>query len=118
MLSPWDVYWVMQADSFCCLLLTLSVVLCVVAIGSGVIWLMCFSAPLSASEKTIGRALLNSLWVSVPASILLLIATAAAPSTRTLAAMYVLPAIVNNEQIQDEAADLYELAKEGLRNVV
>lgn len=37
------------------------------------------------------------------------------PSTKTAAAMVVLPAIANNETIKAEASDLYQLAKMGLQ---
>lgn len=32
--------------------------------------------------------------------------------------MLVIPAILNNEKIQDEAGELYQLAKQGLQRIV
>lgn len=32
--------------------------------------------------------------------------------------MFVIPAIVNNEKVQDEAEELYQLAKQGLKQIV
>ena len=40
------------------------------------------------------------------------------PSTKTLAAMLVIPAIANNETVQQEASELYKMAKEALKEAI
>lgn len=40
------------------------------------------------------------------------------PTSRQMAAIIVLPAIVNNENVQKEAGELYQLAKQGLTKLV
>lgn len=42
----------------------------------------------------------------------------AMPSSKTIAMMYVIPAVANSETIQQEAADWYDIAKEGFREMV
>ena len=46
------------------------------------------------------------------------ITLALAPTSRNAALIAILPAVVNNETIQTEASELYDLAKEGMRNLV
>lgn len=41
-----------------------------------------------------------------------------APSTKTAAAMIVVPAIVNNETLQEDAGEFYDLAKDALRGAL
>jgi uncharacterized membrane protein len=40
------------------------------------------------------------------------------PSSKTAAVMIVLPAVANNENIQREAGELYQIAKQGLADLV
>lgn len=40
------------------------------------------------------------------------------PTPKVAAAMYIIPAIANNENVQREASELYDLAKQGLKNLV
>ena len=54
----------------------------------------------------------------VPLFLLMFTASWLVPSTKTLAAMLVLPAIVNNETVQEDASEIYGLALEGLRKAV
>jgi hypothetical protein len=47
-----------------------------------------------------------------------IILSALLPDSKTAAAMYVIPAIANNETIKAESKEIYELAKEGLKKLV
>ena len=40
------------------------------------------------------------------------------PSSKTVAAMYVIPALANNEALKIESKELYELAKGALKDMV
>lgn len=40
------------------------------------------------------------------------------PSTKTLAAMFIIPAVMNNETVQKEASELYTMAKDALKEAV
>ena len=39
------------------------------------------------------------------------------PTTKVAASMVIIPAVANNPNVQREAGDLYQIAKEGLRNL-
>ena len=40
------------------------------------------------------------------------------PSTKTLAAMFIIPAVMNNETVQKEAGEIYTMAKDALKEAV
>lgn len=125
-MNAWTIYWILQLDS-------INGLAGIVAILSAIAFIILFvgkkiSADFAeiwadspghpeykryvAKERAATRAL-------KPAAVCLAVfATVSAflPSTRTAAAMVVLPAIANNETVQREAGDLYQLAKEALRN--
>lgn len=105
MISPWDIYWVMQLDSIG----AASVLLSIFAVPSAI-----FTA-LAAKE---GELPWSVPVILAPFAALLLFAAIFLPSSKTAAAMLVIPAIANNETIQREAGDLYQLAKDGLRELV
>lgn len=103
-ISPWTIYWVLQLDN----------------IGNAsemVAFLGLFALPFLwgfvLSELKSLAAFVFAVGVTV---VWLAVATAAIflPSTKTAAAMFVIPAIANNETIQREAGDLYGLAKQAL----
>lgn len=54
--------------------------------------------------------------IAVVAGVLLTV-NAFLPSTKTAAAMIVIPAVANNEAIQREAGELYGIAKDALREL-
>lgn len=108
MIDAWDVYWVMQLDAFGGLLITLSVSLAMVGGYKG-------CTALDNGEE-VDRASKQMIAVAV----ILLVLNAALPSSKTAAAMIVLPAITSDTVVQTvapEARELYELAKEALRSV-
>lgn len=114
-ISPWEMYLVLQLDSIRAALNTFS------TLGFFLFCPFCLLFPFFADAAGIKNtpaiikktAKVGAL-VLVPAFIL----TATIPSSRTMAAMIVVPAIVNNPSIRSEAGELYELAKEALRGVV
>jgi hypothetical protein len=123
-LSAWTVYWVMQADS----------------IGKAVLTLAIF-APIATAVYTLFSQLSNvpDRWDGEPAkdemrderrkgwkvSLRMALATAAVwivaalcPSTKTLCACLAVPAIANNEALRTDAADIYRLGMERLKEVL
>jgi len=50
--------------------------------------------------------------------LLLFVVNGLLPSSKTAAVMVVLPAVANNENIQREAGELYQIAKQGLADLV
>lgn len=131
MISPWEIYWVMQLDSIRGALTIIAVSLVVASIVAAFkydserslrdIWA---DSPgeygqskfneYDSHTRSAGRALRKSLIFALSAMCL----AALIPSSRTAAAMIVIPAIANNERFQAEAGDLYQLAKQGLQKLV
>jgi hypothetical protein len=111
-ISAWDVYWVLQLDR----------------IGSTMFWL-----PVAASGFTFFGAMVSegaTVWdfekkrlhgyvkYLCAAMFASWLACLFLPSSKTAAAIIVLPAIANNETVQTEAADLYKLAKQAMQKAV
>ena len=107
MISPFEIYLVMQLDSLVGLAIGFSILF-------GVATLF---AVFAALDDALDRPIFA---LSVTAGPFLVAALTAAllPSSKTAAAMVVIPAIANNEKIQDEASELYQLAKQGLKQVI
>ena len=59
----------------------------------------------------------NVLKITTPVFVVSLLIATLVPSSKTMATMYVIPAIANSETVQDEASEIYQLAKEALRDM-
>ena len=124
-ISPWEIYWVLQLDSISAALLFLSVSGIVISIAL-TIWnglsrydaneypTLCNREEREAAWAVRGAIRRVILAVSLP----LFAINAFIPSSKTMAAMIIVPAIANNDTIQREAGDLYALAKAALRDAV
>ena len=100
MITPWEIYWVLQLDS---IRICFSVI---VATGAFAALVLALGGP----ERYARRL----AYVFVP----LCCFAAFVPSTKTAAAMIVVPQIVNSPSIQHEAGDLYKLAKQALEQAI
>src|SRR5690242_15961892 len=125
MITPWEIYWVLQLDSIGNLLdvfLIIGILLVAGLTLFGCVNLACSKMypqlEMSKREGVVGRALLRVarrlVYIVVPVFVL----AAFLPSTKTAAAMIIVPQIVNSPTIQHEAGDLYKLAKEALRDAI
>lgn len=56
--------------------------------------------------------------MAAPIAVVCFIIATLLPNTKQAAAIIVVPAIANNEQVQAEAGELYDLAKQALANAV
>lgn len=108
MISPWDIYLVMQLDSINGTFEWMAW-MCAIAAGG-----IAFVHLITEGEAGSWRSVKIALAISLASAF----ATAFIPASKTAAAMLVIPAIANNEAIQREAGDLYQLAKDGLRELV
>jgi hypothetical protein len=104
MISAWDIYWVMQLDTIRS------------ALGIASVFALAATA---ISTLAIAIEGASPRYAKFFGAILapLAIAAALVPSSKTAAAMVVLPAIANNQTIQREAGDLYGIAKDALRKL-
>lgn len=106
-MSAWQVYWVMQLDS--------------IGVGLflfGVAFLFAAWVFASATEYDEVRSL-RPAWICLSIGLLLWMVDVFVPSTKTAAAMIVLPAITSESAtsvVAPEARELYDLAKDALRH--
>lgn len=111
-LTAMDIYLVMQSDSIAVAFNVVGVVFSVIfgvgALRSTVAW---------SGGDSPGWPLIL-LWPAFGLSLMIAIGSAFIPSTKTAATMYVVPAIVNNETLQEDAGEFYELAKDALRDAI
>lgn len=120
MITPWEIYWVLQLDSISVFLTIIFDCMIVAAFGTLFIGALITDRGWCPSNKQ------DAQWASVKKlSLRLFIAcvvpgliTAFIPSTKTAAAMVVVPQIINSPTIQHEAGDLYKLAKEALQQAI
>jgi len=102
-----DIYWTLQMDSICVVAGILS--------GLALIASIVFTGAWVTEEWHRLRPLSRVLACTpLPFAAAMLIACAFIPNTKALAAMKVIPAIANDEGVQEEAGELYELAKQAL----
>lgn len=115
MITPSTVYWIGQCDCIrdCC---------SPFAVGGFIfgIFAICFTAA-AFNDRDIPRF---GCWMGVALSSILVLLSLIGilgcmfiPSTKTAAAMYVIPSIANNEKIQDAGDRLYTLAVEWMEEL-
>lgn len=113
MISAWNVYLVMQLDSIVVAAFGMAVILGIAAIICTIVAAIAGAEgePLAPRMARATKSVSAAFFVAVLASALL-------PSTKTAAAMIVLPAMANNETLKREADDLYGLAKQALKEAI
>lgn len=125
-INPWTLYWILQLDSISTLFIVLMLVASAVAIAAAIWWGINASVDTSHynSESSKERALVRmplckrTTIQATAAFVTLLTLTALLPSTKTAAAIVIIPAIANNPNVQREAGELYDLAKKALADAV
>lgn len=120
-ITPSTIYWITRMDGVN-MMLTFVAVALVVASGAT------FISGIGLATKTrnysyeteeyvrrvneLGRRILKWLYVLVPAVLATIVLLVLMPTTEEAAAMYVIPAIANNEKVQTVGNRLYDLAVE------
>lgn len=116
-MTAWEVYWLMQADK-------ISDAAIGVAVASGVSFgvvgflALLFSTGPTEDITDVGKKLLPPLKWLAATFVVFLPLSVFMPSTKTLAAMYAVPLVVNNEQLQSDLTDVYTLGMERLKEVL
>lgn len=125
MISPWQIYLVMQLDSIRDLFggIAISLIFGSVVIGAFVLMHASddeysWNIDRKDDRKNKRAGFVRAIRIAFPFAAVCLFAQAVIPSSKTAAAMIVIPAIANSEVLQKEAGDLYQLAKQGLRELV
>ena len=108
MITPTMIYWIGQCDCIRSACGPITVVGIILSVATIVITIVAFG------DRSISRLLcwmgvaLSSIFCVV--SIIGILGQVFIPTSKTAASMYVIPAIVNNEKVQDAGNQLYELA--------
>ena len=108
-LSPWFVYIAMQADT----LGRAFLVALVLSLAAGLAMFLTVISTRSSDPMMPSYKSLLTLFISTSA--LLGTIHAFIPSTKTMAAVYILPAVVNNEQVQKLPEEVLEFIRSVLK---
>lgn len=106
----WQVYLIMQLDSFRCLLIAGIVILSFTAATILGIWGIWHDPSIRSDPKTI-LPLLKSKLIWSMLAIFIFLATVT-PDTKSAAIIYLMPKIANNEDISNLPSDLAKMARE------
>lgn len=134
-INPWLLYLVLQADSIRDSLDSLGWFLTLVSVIAWLVYVIALLVTKAESESTTYSkydtrpdhykeefASLAGIWkrmAVLPAlTLMLIMAEALIPSTKSAAMLLVIPTIANSEVVQEEARELYDLAKLGLKELV
>jgi hypothetical protein len=117
-MNGWQVYWLLQLDS-------INVAMTLICIGllicSGICLITWTFNQGSWDNKELGqRAKKSILKFGIPGAIFYII-TALIPSTKTMAAVYVVPKIIHGdtiEQMSKDSADIYKLGVNRLKELL
>ena len=119
-MSAWTVYWVLQLDGIRTLLCTLAA-LSGVCTGLSAFFGGMMVSDYNDEEKIRGKYVLGLVRKFGVAFVVLLSIGILTPSSKTAAAMIVLPALTSEEvvgTVKSEAKELYEMAKEALKEKI
>ena len=106
-ISPWLVYWLMQLDSICKFVDAVAVFGSVLLIGLIVVRTICkVHAEWDSSAQTFYDATASLCKFSSIIIPIIVLINIFIPSTKTVAAMILIPPIVNNEQVQQIPDDI------------
>lgn len=119
MISPWTVYWVMTLDSLCMFLGGVGIVALVAGATGTIVRLIASAEPDGYGN---GAAIAGTTWAhkTLAASLAALLVATLLPSSKTAAAMILVPALTSDqvmEPVGKEAKELYTLAKSALANL-
>jgi len=126
MITPSTIYWITRLNSINRVLCFINflVFMAVIAFAILAAILICKEREYHTCSEDRIREINNAgwrvlKWLSIPASAFLFIAAVLAfiPTTKEAAAMYVIPAVVNNEQLRDTGNKIFELAAEWLEEL-
>lgn len=119
MITPFQIYLIMQLDSLNGVAIFLSILSGVACLVGCIMYIVNIDlAPKYDDNKAYYETGHKLMRVARWPFVIALAAATLLPSSKTMAAMIILPAIVNNEKVQQEAGELYKIAKEGLRELV
>lgn len=110
-ITPFEIYLVMQMDSFCVLFSVLFLFMGGLALAS--VFVVC-EYDTENKRRTLFKKV---LMVTATLSVVSLLLAVFIPSSKTVAAMYVVPKIVNNENVQKIPDEMLQLFRESIKDM-
>jgi len=114
MITPTLIYWISTLDSFIKLVAVFFSIMIAVMLWL-IVGIMCNSD--CGNEKKARAFYCRWFKVLLPLTVAFSVILVFVPSSRTVAAMYVVPAIANSEKVQDVGNRLYDLAVEWMKQL-
>jgi len=116
-MTPWTIYWLTRLDTLHGSAVAFFVFSCISALVTAFIWAMVLGECPNAEEETVNRTGRKVLrWVILVGAVAGLLA-ALIPTTKEMAAIIVVPKVLNNEDVQAMGSDLPKLAREWLESL-
>lgn len=117
MISPFTLYLILMLDNIKGALVALLFASALPAVICFIVTIVNSSCEYKSEEKYFAAGK-KGLKICVPLMVFALLTQALLPSSKQAAAIVIIPAIANNENVQREAGELYQLAKQGLKQLV
>lgn len=109
-ITPSMIYWITRLDGIECIAVIGLIICMIVGILLGIAWAMGISDGLNTEDWDILRRIRKCwLWCFIPMGLVALFV----PTKREVAAMYIIPAVANNESVQQIVSDVPEIAALG-----
>lgn len=101
-MTTFQMYWFLKADTFCNLLLGLGIGVLIIGVFSiGIKYALHIDdVVLIGKEQRVNKRKFLYSYFSIGIGVFLIICSSLIPTTKQLAILYVVPKIVNNEQVQ------------------
>lgn len=115
-MSPWVIYWVMQADEIRLCVELITAICAIVLVVGAVSCVVCSAAPSSESERKIASWLRRRGFYPAVGFFVAILGVAFIPTTKSLCAILTIQVIANNETIQRDSREVYELGLERLKD--
>ena len=111
--TPSQIYWISTFDS----IIHAGCILGILSLVGAIIGMVMLVYAISDNDDYTGKAGLFAVCVAAPIAIVSISLAVFLPTSRTAAAMYIVPAIANNEKVQDVGNKLYDLAVEWMHEL-
>jgi hypothetical protein len=119
MIDESTMYWITRLDKVSAVLSGLAIALGIIGGISSIVFCVAYSmSATDADAKVTARIFRWISHISMPLFLVFLLGWALTPTTKEYAAIKLIPAIVNNGKVQDEAREVYELVKDWLKDKV
>ena len=118
MLSPWTVYWVLQLDRIGGFFEVFAVLSGLAGVVLFLAFFISHTGCTDSEAREFSVRLRQLLYWVTPVFLLFGAVNSLLPSTKTMCAVLTIPAVANSEVLQRDAASIYQLGMERLKEVL